>query len=116
MPPLQVGDLLFWILMFICGTEFITADFMTHEPKILFCDSICSCIGSVLIAVLADRCGRRPAMLLAMVTMATGAVFETFMPLLMFSFLKSFGKRGLFQVSLVSGRVSSFPTLATRST
>ena len=41
----QVGDahrwqlkivLLLWIPMFMCGTQFITTDFMTHEPKILF--------------------------------------------------------------------------------
>ena len=79
-----------------------------------------SCLGSILIAVLADRYGRRPAMLLAMVTMAAGAVFETYMPneyfLMIFTFLNSFGKWGLFQVCLVSGRVESFPTLATRST
>jgi hypothetical protein len=79
-----------------------------------------SCIGSIFIAVLADRCGRRPAMLLAMVTMTAGAVLETFMPdeytVMIFTFFNSFGKWGLFQVSLVSGCVASFPTLATRST
>ena len=55
-----------------------------------------SCLGSIVTAVLADHYGRRPAMLLAMVTMAAGAVFETFMPwqylVMIFTFLNSFGK------------------------
>ena len=85
-----------------------------------------SCFGSILIAIMADRCGRRPAMGVSMVTMAAGAVLETFMPgpsvpgseylVMIFTFVNSFGKWALFQVSLVSGRLASFPTLAIRST
>ena len=45
--PPQVGDahrwqlkivLLLRIPMFMCGTQFITTDFMTYEPKVLFCE------------------------------------------------------------------------------
>ena len=64
-----------------------------------------SFVGSLVIAVLADRKGRRPAMLLSMLTMGSGAVLETLMPnlptIFIMSFLKGFGKWALFQVCLL---------------
>ena len=55
---------------------------------------------------MADKAGRRPAMLLSMVTMALGAVFESFARdiwlLCACTFLNSFGKWALFQIILVS--------------
>ena len=84
-----------------------------------------SSIGSILIAILADLYGRRPAMLLvihltfpllkndsqpqAMVTMALGAFLETFAYsfwlLCAFTFLNSFGKWAVFQVTLVTSKI-----------
>ena len=51
-PPQVVGDygrwqlkvvLLLWIPMFFCGTQFVTTDFMAHEPKVLFCEDKATC-------------------------------------------------------------------------
>ena len=35
--------LLLWIPMFFCGTQFVTTDFMTWEPKVLFCEDTATC-------------------------------------------------------------------------
>ena len=84
-----------------------------------------SCLGSIIIAFLADIYGRRPALLLvipvkflllkndslpqSMVTMALGAFLETyaysFWLLCAFTFLNSFGKWAVFQVTLVNSKL-----------
>ena len=88
-------------------------------------------MGSILIAILADIYGRRPAMLLvihflflllkynsliqSMVTMALGAFLETlvhdFYLLCACTFLNSFGKWALFQVTLVTSKVLAKKTI-----
>ena len=64
-----------------------------------------SFVGSIVIAVIADRRGRRPAMLLSMLTMSSGAILETFMQsfptVFIMTFLNSFGKWALFQICLL---------------
>ena len=64
-----------------------------------------SFLGSIVIAVLADRIGRRSSMVISMLTMSSGTILQTFMldfkVVVIMTFLKGFGKWALFQVCLL---------------
>jgi len=62
-------------------TEFgLHCDFWTGKIYFSVSSAAGSFLGSIVIAVLADRIGRRPSMMISMLTMSSGAILQTFMP------------------------------------
>jgi len=84
-------------------TEFdLHCDFWTGRIYFSASSAAGSFLGSIVIAMLADRIGRRPSMLISMLTMSSGAILQTLMPdfnfVVSMTFLKRFGKWALSQV------------------
>ena len=64
-----------------------------------------SFLGSIVMAVMADRIGRRPTLFISMLIMGSAALAETLMPsfelVLLMVFFNSFGRQALFQICLL---------------